>query len=117
KNRNAMNLRYLIGFCLILVGCDGDGIKDKDPDERMIREAMCVVASERFQLYDEAERHRAHGIEAGRVRFNRDGTPNDFTEQIHKVRPLMNNFSKDYNAEYLKTRCDKRITVGEFNSA
>ncbi|EPS4464359.1 hypothetical protein ACVEVH_005428, partial [Escherichia coli] len=61
-----MNLRYLIGFCLILVGCDGDGIKDKDPDERMIREAMCVVASERFQLYDEAERHRAHGIEAGR---------------------------------------------------
>lgn len=112
-----MSPRYLIGFFLLLVGCDGDAIKDKDPDERMIREAMCVVASERFQLYDEAERHRAHGIEAGRVRFNRDGIPNDFTVQIHKVRPMMNNFSKDYNAEYLKTRCDKKITVGEFNGA
>lgn len=112
-----MNLRYLLGFCLILAGCDGDGIRDKDPDERMVREAMCVVASERFQLYDEAKRHLAHGIEAGRVRFNRDGTPNDLTEQIHKVRPLMNKFSKGYNAEYLKTRCDKRIAVGESNSA
>ncbi|RLA37308.1 MAG: hypothetical protein DRQ64_09605 [Gammaproteobacteria bacterium] len=112
-----MNLRYSIGFCLLLVGCDGDGIKNEDPDERMTREAMCVVASERFQLYDQAERHRTHGIEAGRVRFNRDGKPNDFTEQIHKARPMMNNFSKDYNANFLNKLCDRTITVGEFERA
>ncbi len=106
----------LIAISISIAACDGDGISDKDPEERMIREAMCVVASERFQLYEEAERHRKHGMEAGRVHFNRTGEPNDFAKQVHKVRPMLNDRSKDFNAELLKTRCDKKVTVGEFES-
>lgn len=64
----------------------GDGIKDDSSLDAMIREAMCVVAAERFQLYDEAERHYRHGQEAGRVRFNRTGEVNDVPEHIERVK-------------------------------
>lgn len=36
---------------LLLAGCDGDGAKDQSVKERMIRESICVAASERFALY------------------------------------------------------------------
>ncbi len=104
----------LLAVILALSACDGDGVLDKSSDERMTREAMCVVASERFLLYDEAERHLKHGLEAGRVRFESTGETNDFAEQIDAAREVMNSMSKSFNAEFLRTQCDKEISVNEF---
>jgi len=102
--------------CLLIASCgSADGITDKSPDDRMVREAMCVAASERFMLYDEAGRHKAHGIDAGRIRFERTGKVNDFQEQLNLARKFMDSMSKDFNARYLAKRCDTNITVAQFN--
>ena len=113
----ALRILTLILIVIFLPACSGDGIKDKNPDDRMVRETMCVIASERFQLYNEAKKHLSHGIEAGRVRFHMTDKLSDFRQKIHKARSMMNGMSKEYNAKFLKTRCDKEITVAEFENA
>lgn len=40
---------------ILLSACGGDEVHDTSPQERMMREAMCVAASERFALYDDAK--------------------------------------------------------------
>ena len=100
-----MRVIFCLLFCLFLISCGGDGIKDKDPEERMLREAMCVVSSEILGLYDNAEKHREHGLEAGRDRFIRDQIPNDFDNQIIMARNMMSQYSLNYHSQYLKTRC------------
>lgn len=41
--------RYNSNFlAVLLAGCGGDSVQDKNLDEAMSREAMCVAASERF---------------------------------------------------------------------
>jgi hypothetical protein len=104
---------FLIAACLI--GCGGDDVHDKSPDEAMIREAMCVAASERFLLYKEASLHLKHGLEAGRFRFERTGKQNDFTKQVQEARQTLVNLSANYNAVYLKNGCNRRISQAEFN--
>lgn len=100
-----MRVIFCLIFCLFLISCGGDGIKDRDPKERMLREAMCVVSSEILQLYDHADKHRKHGLEAGRERFIREKTPNDFDNQVIMARNVMSQYSLSYHTQYLKNRC------------
>lgn len=90
---------------MFLINCGGDGIKDRDPEERMLREAMCVVSSEILQHYDHADKHREHGLEAGRDRFIREKKLNDFDKQIVMARNMMSQYSLSYHTQYLKKRC------------
>ena len=102
--------------CLLVASCGStDGVSDESFDESMAREAMCVAASERFMLYDEASRHKEHGMEAGRTRFRRTEEVNDFQERLSFTRKFMTGLSKDYNARYLAKRCGTNITVAQFN--
>ena len=111
-----IGLAIAVLSCLLVASCgSADGITDKSPADRMTREAMCVAASERFMLYDEAGRHKAHGIEAGRVRFERTGKPNDFQKQLNIARKFMDDMSKDFNAKFLAEGCNTNITVAQFN--
>jgi len=68
-------------------------------------------------LYGEASQHKAHGIEAGRLRFDRTGKSNDFQEQLNIARKFMDGMSKDFNAKFLAKRCDTNITVAQFNGS
>ncbi|PMM56413.1 hypothetical protein [Vibrio lentus] len=113
---NKIQRCFLVVLSVLVTACD-DGVKDRNLDEAMMREAMCVVASERFNLYDEAKIHKEHGLDFGGTRFRRTGQENDFQDQVYKVRPFLNQMSKDYNAEFLGSKCDKEITVGEFKQA
>lgn len=106
----------LLALSFTISSCDGDGVSDEGTDERLLREAMCVVASERFQLYDEAEKHRKHGIDVDRIQSKKSGTSKGFTKMIHQVRPHLNENSKEFNATFLEMYCDKTITVGELES-
>ncbi|MEP3277257.1 MAG: hypothetical protein ABJN26_16680 [Stappiaceae bacterium] len=108
--------RILFLIPITLAGC-GDGISDASYDEAMIREAYCIVASLRFGLYEEAEEHHEHGLEAGRLRFEQTNELNDFSKILQDVRLATTNLSKDFHAEYLATRCNRNITVGEFENA
>ena len=111
-----IGLAFITLSCLLVASCgSADGVTDKTPGDRMIREAMCVAASERFMLYDEASRHKAHGIEAGRVRFERTGKSNDFQKQLNIARKFMDGMSKDFNAKFLAKACGTNITVAQFN--
>lgn len=104
----------MLSTILALAACGGDGVIDESIDDAMVREAMCIVASERFQLYDEARIHLEHGLDFGQQRFNRTHEPNDFREQVNKVREFMDAMSKDFSASFLSERCNRNITVGEF---
>ncbi|MCA6061326.1 hypothetical protein HUF18_16210 [Thalassolituus sp. ST750PaO-4] len=105
-------------FCmsvLAISGCNSDGVQDKDLDEQMLREALCIIAAERFQLYDEAEHHLQHGLEAGRRKAIRTGEPNEFREYIELVKQYSSTFSKEDSARDLKEKCDRRLTMIEFS--
>lgn len=107
---------FLTFLTLFIIGCDGDGIRGENFEDQMTREAMCVVASERFLLYKEAERHRQHGLASGKARFSVTSEINDFEKRIHSARLILGEMSKEYNAEFLRVQCDKAITVLEFES-
>lgn len=103
----------ILSTILVLAAC-GDGVTDDSLDDAMVRESMCIVASERFLLYDEARTLLEHGLDFGHRRFNRTHEPNDFREQVHKVREFMDGMSKDFNASFLSESCNRNVTVGEF---
>jgi hypothetical protein len=98
-----------------LAGCGGDGIKDENFDKTMLREAMCVAASERFFLYKEASLHLEHGLSAGKLRFDRHGDENDFTKLVLESRKLLTALSPTFNAKILKEDCNRAISNGEFS--
>ena len=102
---------------LFLSACDDDSIKDDSLDDKIAREAMCVVASERFLLYDEAARHKIHGLEAGKDRFERSGKENDFMRKVYFARFSMIKAPKAYLVELLTTQCGGKITSNQFNDA
>jgi hypothetical protein len=108
-------LRNCLVLCtaLLLTGCDGDDAHDRSAAEQMTRESLCVAASERFTLYKEAERHKAHGLEAARLNFEKSGEPSNFLAKIHVARIELASESKDFNATFLSTRCDTNVTHGE----
>lgn len=101
-------------LAVLLAGCGGDSVQDKNLDEAMSREAMCVAASERFFLYRDAARHLEHGLDAGRLRFERRGVPNDFLELALEARKLLTNLSPTFSADFLKEKCNRHITNIEF---
>lgn len=107
-------------FCLaataaILMGCNSEGPKDEDVESKLAREAMCVVSSERFNLYDEAKMHLSHGLEAGRAKFTTTGQPAYFTERLHDVRMKMGAQPKEFHLQVLSTLCGRELTKAEFN--
>lgn len=103
---------------LLLAGCvDSDGFDDKSADDAMYREANCVSASVRFNLFDAAKRHREHGLSYGAVRFSLTNKLNDFYSLIPDARKRMDYMPKKFVASYLKKACDTEILVVQFNRA
>ena len=82
-----------------------------------MREAVCVVASERFFLFDEAQKHYEHGSDASGLRYRMDGTPTELPELINQFRKVMINLPKEHSAQMLEEKCDKRLTNREFKQA
>lgn len=103
-------------LCLILSTC-GDGIKDKNPSERMHREAGCVISAQHFSLFDEAETHYNHGLEANRDHYSNTGNPNqdDFHYILKVTRTITQAMSSQFHALNLRDRCNRRIKNVEFN--
>ena len=113
---HSLKLCIFTAAALTLAGCDDDGARDASPNEQMTRESLCVAASERFTLYKQAERHKSHGLEAARVRFQSTGQPSDFLARINGARIEMATKSKDFNATFLGTICDTSVTIGDVES-
>jgi hypothetical protein len=103
---------------LLLVGCDtGDHIKDASVEDRLAREAGCVTAAERLNLYDEAQRHLAHANDEARHHFEVTGKPNDVQRYLVASRRLSATLSAGFAAQQLNTRCGGHVTVGQVQAA
>lgn len=107
-------LTFGITISLLLSACGGDGINDIGYEEAMTREAMCVIASERFQLYAEAEEHSAHGIRFSQLQFEKINVQSSFPQQVASVKSMASGFNKDFSARYLKERCNRSISNMEY---
>lgn len=112
-----IRLLLLVILSIFLSACDNDSFKDANLDEKIAREAMCVVASERFLLYKEADKHKRHGLQAGADRFERRGDESDFLQKVYFTRLRMIRLPKEYLAEILISQCDTKLTNNQFNNA
>ena len=108
-----LKLCVAITSFLLLAGCDGDGAKDQSLKERMIRESICVVASERFALYKDAERHLKHGLDAAKESFRNTGVAATFLKQINISRTMLVAEPNDFVARLLADKCDTFATNGQ----
>lgn len=112
-------MRQMFSLCigaasvLLVAGCDGDSVKDKSVNERMTRESLCVVASERFALYKEAERHIKHGLEAAKDGFEQTGKEFQFLPRLNTSRAILVGEPNDFVARFLADKCDTYPTVGQ----
>jgi hypothetical protein len=103
---------------VLAAGCDtGDHIRDASVEDRLAREAGCVTAAERLNLYDEAQRHLAHANDEARHRFDATGKPNDVQRYLIPSRQISARLSAGFAAQQLNTRCGGRVTVGQFQAA
>ncbi|RMW07764.1 hypothetical protein ALP03_200272 [Pseudomonas amygdali pv. tabaci] len=98
---------------ILLSACGGDEVHDSSPQERMMREAMCVAASERFALYDDAKKHFAHGMDAAADYFRRSGEPAQFLKMINAVRSSLISKQNEFVATLIATQCNGRVTAGQ----
>lgn len=117
--RSAMfaKISFVAIATLALTACNVDGITDKSPEERAYREALCIVSSEHFALYPEAEKHLKHGLEAARTHFDSTGTALDFYKILSTTRQKLPNFSNGYYHSTLANRCGRKLTNGEYKNA
>ncbi|QVN05625.1 hypothetical protein JYG35_18510 [Pseudomonas rhodesiae] len=98
---------------ILLSACGGDKVHDSSPKERMMREAMCVAASERFALYDDAKKHFAHGMDAASDYFRTSGEPPHFPKMINAVRSSLVSTQNEFVATLIATKCNGQVTVGQ----
>lgn len=98
---------------ILLSACGGDEVHDSSPQERMMREAMCVAASERFALYDDAKKHFAHGMDAASDHFRTSGEPAQFAKMINAVRTSLISKQNEFVATLISTKCNGQVTVGQ----
>lgn len=107
-------------FCLttallVLAGCNSEGPKDEDVESKLAREAMCVISSERFNLYEDAKTHLSHGLEAGRAKFTTTGQPANFAERLHDIRMKTGTQPREFHLKVLSAQCGRELTKAEFN--
>ncbi|MDB1111914.1 hypothetical protein [Pseudomonas extremaustralis] len=98
---------------ILLSACGGDKVHDSSPQERMLREAMCVAASERFALYDDAKKHFSHGMEAASEYFRTSGEPAQFPKKINAVRSSLISKPNEFVATLISMKCNGEVTVGQ----
>lgn len=98
---------------ILLSACGGDEVHDTSPQGRMMREAMCVAASERFALYDDAKKHFAHGMDAASDHFRTSGEPAHFPKMINAVRSSLVSKQNEFVAALIATKCNGQVTVGQ----
>lgn len=96
---------------ILLSGCGGDKVHDSSPQDRMTREAMCVAASERFALYDDAKKHFAHDMDAASDYFRTSGNPAQFPKMINVVRSSLASRPNEFVATLISTMCNGEVTV------
>lgn len=98
---------------ILLSACGGDNVHDASPQERMMREAMCVAASERFALYDDAKKHFSHGLNAASDYFRTSGEPAQFPKMINTVRSSLISKQNEFVATLISKKCNGQVTAGQ----
>lgn len=115
------NLHIKIAFIAIcmtfLSASNAATINDKNLDENISKEAICVVASERFLLYESAIRHKKNGFDAAKERFSQQGVENDFYKQVYIARSFITKVSKDYYAQFLIQKCGEKLNEEDYDRA
>jgi hypothetical protein len=114
--RSTANTVIVFVVCLIS-GCSGDGQHDKSIDALYMREAGCIAASERFFLYDEAKRHLGHAQDEAAARFERSSKVDKVATWVRVARQVANSKPKAWNADYLTSFCNTKLTNGQFEDA
>ncbi|KPY29849.1 MULTISPECIES: hypothetical protein [Pseudomonas syringae group] len=98
---------------ILLSACGGDGAHDLSPQDQMTREAMCVAASERFALYEDAKKHFVHGVDAASEYFRSSGKAAQFPKMINVARSSLVSKPNEFVATVISTMCNGQVTVGQ----
>lgn len=116
-----MNLAKIgvVAALIALSGCaPSDGVDDASNDEFLNREALCIAFSERFRLYEAAEKHWDHANTMLHV-LAVAGRPDEtlFRERLGTARILAVSQSKEQAADYLVAMCNEKMTRAQFDEA
>lgn len=104
-------------LCVSLLSCSGGEPHDKNYREYIDRESLCVAASERLNLYSEAQRHFKHAEDAANRNAERLGGDSDLQPQLQWAREEVRLMPARLAAYKLVSSCDAHVTQGDVDSA
>ncbi|RCX07065.1 hypothetical protein DFP77_107165 [Marinomonas foliarum] len=102
---------------LILIGCSNpDRVNDKTLEDKIARELLCIASSERFMLYDEAQKHLKHLQDARSHYWDVNGKELDLKVRVLLAREHISIIPKEYAAQLLMEECKTKVPKLSYES-